>query len=216
MKDTYQDIELCNVVGDKTVILKNQHRIVLDEPNRFLYTCLLTIIRKDKKSELNVLDFGGACGAHYFQIRRYLPATRFRWIIVETEQMINAAKIRKLGNCELTFISNMSVLPILDVVHCSACLEYTLKPYEVLSELLYRKPKYFILNRLHFGEVDGVLEIQKSKLSHNGVGPLPTDYTDKIIQYPRVLMTKETLFKIMNKDYKILISQEDKLFYGLK
>ena len=63
-KGAYQDIELCNMVADKTVIFRDS-LFTLDSTNVFLLAAINHL--RFTLNSLTILDFGGACGAHYFE-----------------------------------------------------------------------------------------------------------------------------------------------------
>lgn len=210
-KDAYQNIELCNVVADKTLVLKNEKRHELDMTNKFLTIGILYAKIMEGLNTITVLDFGGACGAHYYQIRNGLKDLNIKWIIVETEQMIKSAKSRNLDSEELVFQTDLKNLTSIDLIHVSSGLEYTLKPYETLQKLLELNTKYFVFNRLVFTEFEERF-IQKSRLSANGHGPLPNGYIDKTIEYPKVTMVFSKFMELVQKDYIVKIDNRNQIF----
>ena len=91
------------------------------------------------------------------------------------------------------------------MIHSSGTLHFVPKPWDYLHELLATNPKYIILNRLGFyaGGKD-VISIHKSKLSWNGIGPLPPGIKDKRIAYPACFLDKHKLENILLQNYTIL------------
>jgi hypothetical protein len=74
--DSYQNVELCNMIADKTAV----HAVKLKEKpfnlnptNLFLLSSINHYININSKKDLQILDFGGACGTHYFEIKRFMP-----------------------------------------------------------------------------------------------------------------------------------------------
>jgi len=99
----YNNVEVCNVVADKTMALKNNPGNI-NSQIAILFAGI-NHIRAEGKDTLTVLDFGGACGAHYIQLRKILPETvRLKWIVIETQQMVQVAKIKLLQSDELMWV----------------------------------------------------------------------------------------------------------------
>ena len=93
--DAYQNIELCNMIADKTIIhieTLKERPFSLNPTNVFLLSAINQYINIYSKKNLKILDFGGACGAHYFEIRRFIPNdVSLKWYVVETAQMVKSA-----------------------------------------------------------------------------------------------------------------------------
>lgn len=196
----YENSELCDVIADKTVA----HISGLNEkPYRFNPTTVYLAfainysIAKSKKNTIDVLDFGGACGMHYFEVRRIIPASvTLNWTVIETEEMIRAARERGLQKGELKFEDKIESVDSADFIHSSSALQYVPAPYEFLNRLLKLGAKMILLNRMMFNLNDAdIITVQRSFLSSNGPGKLPERYTDRIISYPHTTMS----FKKMNE-----------------
>jgi len=163
-------------------------------------------------SDFRVLDFGGACGAHYFQARAMLPPTwRLRWVVVETPSMARAAK--ELSDDGLTFTTSVdkaaTALQRVDVVHASAALQYVADPLATLEELLSVGAQRLLLNRLLLSRGDAVIQVQESPLSSNGPGPLPDGIMDRRVRYPRVLPSAGAFYRLLNERYDLLAILRD-------
>lgn len=204
----YQNIELCNMIADKTIIFRdsiNQSINILNSTNLILLAALNQArISYDLKS-LTVLDFGGACGAHYFEIRKYLPVTfKVKWIVVETPQMVLSAKSRNIENEELMFLDNMHKLPKIDFIYSSGALQYTSDPFGFLEDLLKVSANSILFNRMMFNKNDrSIITIQKSSMSDNGPGQMPKKYTDKTITYPHTTLSFLKFNTIVLKEYAL-------------
>lgn len=193
--DAYQDAELCNVIADKTIVQKERLRqrpFSLRANNAFFLAAIHQHLNLHGARSLTVLDFGGACGDHYFELRRLIPSdVALKWIVVETEQMVRSARDRNLGNGELTFATSIAdVRTEIDVVHSSSALQYVPSPYEFLRMLADIQARWMFFNRMMFNEDDrDFVTIQKSLLSANGPGDLPQGYTDRFVMYPHTTMS---------------------------
>lgn len=102
-----------------------------------------------KKSSLNVLDFGGALGSHYFPLKRKFPNLKFNWVIVEQESFssLGKAEFEEEG---LHFASNLKEAWIygpFDVIVLGCVLPYLEKPYEVLRDLKEFKPEAILIDK---------------------------------------------------------------------
>ncbi|WCL50626.1 methyltransferase, TIGR04325 family [Leptospira sp. GIMC2001] len=195
--DGYENIELCNMIAEKTKnysVKLNGKPYILNPTNVALLSAINQFVSVHPSNKLSIIDFGGACGAHYFEMRRFLPdKIRLNWLVVETSQMVQSAKNMKLDNEELKFYDSLEsiTLPI-DIIHSSGALQYVPEPYEYLSKLLNFKARWIFFNRMMFNEANrDIITVQKSKLSANGPGPMPDNYEDKILTYPHTTMSFE-------------------------
>jgi putative methyltransferase (TIGR04325 family) len=101
---------------------------------------------------INVLDFGGACGAHYFLARAVMPSSRrLKWLVVETPEMAQRAK-DVFSSDELEFSSSLSdaadSIKRIDLLHTSGTLQSVDKPYDYLRILLSASASHILFNRL--------------------------------------------------------------------
>jgi hypothetical protein len=56
--------------------------------NVFLASAIFRHLLSNSSDEISVLDFGGACGAHYFETRPLLEKKiKFNWNVVEKDKM---------------------------------------------------------------------------------------------------------------------------------
>jgi hypothetical protein len=100
---------------DKTRLVKDQMldgRFPLsDTAAQSLFAVLLASQTSKMQNQFNVIDFGGACGTHYFQLRSYIPPEiRMDWIVVETTAMAKQAQAFETE--ELHFVdSKLSTQP---------------------------------------------------------------------------------------------------------
>ena len=172
--DAYQNEELCNIIADKTlghVEFLNRKPYTLNPTTVYLAFAMNYFANASGKKGITVLDFGGACGAHYYEVRSILPKTvSLKWIVVETEQMIRSAVSRGIAKGELHFIGRIEdVLEPVDFVHSSSALQYVPSPYEFLMKLINVRAKMILFNRMMFNKNNcDIITVQRSFLSSNG------------------------------------------------
>jgi len=210
-RNAYQNEELCNIIADKTLnhleSLKKKP-FTLNPTTVYLAFALNYFANVHDKKSITVLDFGGACGAHYYEVRSVLSqAISLNWIVIETEQMIRSATSRGFANSELSFMTYIDdIEEAVDFVHSSSALQYVSAPYDFLKKLIDVRAKMILLNRMMFNKNNyDVITIQRSFLSSNGPGKLPPKYTDKRIMYPHTTMAIDRMNSMMiNNGYECL------------
>jgi putative methyltransferase (TIGR04325 family) len=214
-KDAYENIELCSMIGDKTKNYKEvlgQKPWILKNTNVFLIAAIHDFIMKSSTLNISVIDFGGACGAHYFEIRRFFPdSLKFKWHVVETPEMFRSAKNHVFENEELLFIDNIEIIETkIDFIHSSGALQSVPDYHCFLLQLMKFDAKYMLFNRMMFNENNyDFVTIQKSKLSDNGPGPMPEKYMDKEIFYPHTTIALNNFLNIVQEKYELEWSFEE-------
>lgn len=218
-QDAYEAEELINVIFKKTKKLAqeiefnntiNISHVTANSLVAFIYP--LTI-QFPKERVIKIIDFGGACGAHYFQIRAFLKKEiKLLWMVVETPAMVKFAK--SLENEELKFTISLTEakkqLGDVDLVHSSGTLQCVDNSFKYLNELIGLNAKWLFFGRLGLNKKDrDVITIHTSKLSWNGVGELPAGHEDKWIKYPFTFLAEKKFFNILNEKYKIISTFDD-------
>lgn len=207
----YHNEELCRMIADKTLVYIESLKkapFTLNPTTVYLVFALNYFINSSGKKNITVLDFGGACGVHYYEVRNLLPeTTSLKWIVVETEQMVLSAKTKGLANAELSFIPHLeNVTASIDFVYSSSTLQYVSDPYALLQNLTALKASTILFNRMLFNSTDeDIITVQRSLLSANGPGKLPLGYNDRSIKYPHFAMSFDKMNSVMNSNgYKCL------------
>ena len=207
-ESSYQQEALVNIVHEKTKRyrdrLGNERPVDIDLSNLQM---ALAISVAGTNREIRVLDFGGACGAHYFLARSFLGGSqKLRWCVVETERMIE--KARDLENGELRFFSDVQAaieeLGQVDLLFSATALQYCEDPYESLRRLVDCRATYLVLTRLLLtsGNRD-LICVQRSKLSANGPGPLPKGMRNGRAMYPVTAMRRDLVEGILKDRYRL-------------
>lgn len=214
-RDGYENTDIVNVVVEKTkryrdgLSAKNSP-VQLKANDAYSLCSLLAAWGSD---EINVLDFGGAAGAHYFAARAVLPSScRLNWVVVETSAMAEKAQV--LANEELRFSNDITQsaasLGRLDVLHTSGTLQCVEKPYEFLEKLISVSAKHIMFSRLGLTQGNSeVITIHESWLSWNGPGPMPEGFTDRKVFYPFVFSREAVFREILGSDYEIVMTFDD-------
>ena len=204
--EAYQNIELCNMIADKTVIYAKKLKekpFNLNPTSVFLLSAINQYLNVYSKKDIKILDFGGACGAHFFEIKRFIPESiSLKWYVVETEQMVKSAFDKGLESDELRFVSSLEEIEEeIDFIHSSCTLHYVPNPYEILNRLININTNWIFLNRMMFNRKDrDFITIQKSHLSANGPGKFPEGYTDRVISYPHITLSFQKLHSVFIKN----------------
>lgn len=155
-----------------------------------------------------VLDFGGACGAHYFSLRGKLASDYvLHWNVVETKKMCEYGK--RLENSELRFLDDLEAakrqMPKIDLLNVSGVLQYVNEPYKCLNSLLGLKAKYILFSRMCFtNENKDIITMQKSLLSWHGEGKIPEGLRDKEVGCLFTVIQKDVFDELVKQKYEFL------------
>lgn len=205
----YQNEILCDVVAEKTKIYLeelNARPYKLNATNVFLFSAISNYLNLKEIKTINVVDYGGACGIHYFDVKRfYTNDFKLNWTVVETPQMVRSANKFSLSDGELNFKHSIEqVYGDIDILYSSCALHYVAKPYEELENLVSKRAKWLLFNRMMFNKADrDIYTVQKSLLSNNGPGPLPNGYTEQVIFYPHTTLSYNKFLKYMEENYTL-------------
>ncbi|MBS1670852.1 MAG: methyltransferase, TIGR04325 family [Bacteroidetes bacterium] len=215
-KDGYEDDELVRVILEKTRAYKTHLNSIetLQISNIIAFSSLSIInLIAAKKTTINVIDFGGACGAHYFELKRLLEnKILINWIVVETPAMVKYAK--ELETEELRFVSSIeeakSLYSNFDLIYSSGALQCVDNPNLYLQKLLNIKAEYIYFSRLGMNKMDrDVITIHSSDLSGNGIGKLPEKFINKVVRYPFTFFSEQSFLFELSKGYKCFMKFDD-------
>jgi putative methyltransferase (TIGR04325 family) len=164
--------------------------------------------------DIRVLDFGGACGTHYFIARALLPPScRLRWVVVETPTMVEAAS--ELTDQELSFSSGVqdaaATLKSVDLVYSSGALQYLKQPDVGLRALVSVGAPHILFNRLALTKGDhDVIVVQQSPLSWHGPGEFPTiGIRNRMVDCPMTFLKESSFFGILREHYEVVATFPD-------
>jgi putative methyltransferase (TIGR04325 family) len=219
----YEDAGLLDVVEAKTCAVRDEAPDadeVASEGDVHRLLAISIAAAATRKSLLNILDFGGACGAHYYRMRRLAPtAPQLRWVIVETRGMAHRANrvardyssvcaVESVEDAVGTFGGDV------DVVHAAGALQYVHDPYAMLAALLGVRAPVLLLTRgaLTRGTSE-IIVVQESSLSANGPGLLPPQFQDGTVSYPFVFARRERVMAQLRAAYKRVVLLSDAAGY---
>ena len=216
----YYREDLTKIVALKTQSLIKKNKLINEDIalSNLRYLFPFSLVESSAR-QISVLDYGGACGYHYFVANTCLSSRfKFQWSVVETPSMVQNA--RPMGTDELSFFQSLQeVLDKnieADLIFTSSALQYTVSPLSSLRDLTELGAKYIYITRTPFlDEGEQIITIQRSMLSHNGPGPLPRGIKDNIVQYPVTYVPRKAVEQIIGKSYRVIarIDEGNEGFY---
>lgn len=214
----YENEAIVEVVYQKTrtYIQKADVRKIGIQELALLQGMIQELLRIPEKRTLKVLDFGGACGLHYFEVRRLLPPEiSLQWYVVETTEMVKRGQLlTDFAQGELHFSDDLNAIKQqvgeFDIVHTSGTLQAVPDPWYYLDKLLALNAKTLIFNRLGLiASEQDIFTVHHAKLSWNGKGPLPEGFQDKRISYPFGFFSESRFLKKLAERYEIANQLDD-------
>ena len=203
----YLGDELVAVVAEKTRKYKESTTLTRIIDLGSLRT-LLPFAAIPSKRNMNIIDFGGASGFHYYTASTVLRAeSKLTWHVVETEAMCQAAK--HLETNSLRFFSDAKEaargLGHIDLVFTSGALQCCPNPLAELKKLIDLEGEYLFITRTPLVLTNySVFTLQRSRLRDNGHGPLPPGFKDKEVTYPLAFAPKNEFESIIKEKYEVL------------
>lgn len=206
----YEYTDLVETIFEKTRRTKdqmlNRKTPLSDSASQSCLAILYVLQTGEKRKEFKVIDFGGACGSHYFQVRPFLPPDiQIEWAVVETPAMVEKARLFETS--ELYFFKSIheasEKLQVVDLLHSSGAFQYVADPEVTINEFVSCQPAFIFLNRLALSTSKTLITIQESLLSANGPGPLPEGSQDRLCRYPVTYFPKRQFETMLLKNYRM-------------
>jgi putative methyltransferase (TIGR04325 family) len=174
-------------------------------------TSVIASLLSGKSGTVRVLDFGGACGAHYFAACRMSPGLRFDWCVVETDAMIEQARTLEGGGLRFAahLASAQSTLGGVDLVHSSSTLQYLPAPEAGLAGLIGVGAPVMALTRLSLTDGEPFTVVQRSRLAHNGPGSLPPGLKNTTVEIPLTILNRARFEAALREKYEIAACYRD-------
>lgn len=151
----------------------------------------------ENNNELDVVDFGGALGSHYFQNKDFLKPIKINsWTVVEQEHYIDIGN-EKIADGILNFKKTIEEVENSNVLILSSCIQYLPKPYEWLEKLINHGVKYIIVDRTAFSTEN------RNRLTIESVKEPIYDAT-----YPAWFLNEKDFLAKFEKDYNKILDFE--------
>lgn len=127
-------------------------RILTPRASRLVAAFQTATIAQRGQNPLRVVDFGGAFGTHYYQIRSFLPQEiRLQWIVWETAPTAELGT-KEFATEELQFASGLKEVREISsaphIIIASSSLQYSENPANLFEELAGLGARYLILDRM--------------------------------------------------------------------
>jgi len=150
--------------------------------------------------ELNVLDFGGALGSHYRQVRQYLPdAAKVNWVVVEQESYVKIG--RRFETNELKFTASIqdciSTGYQPNIIVLSGVLQYLSKMSFHILQIGELSAKYLFIDRTPMLESDGTAFV---------IQRVPESIYKAM--YPAILQGKQQYRELLHKKWARIVEWE--------
>lgn len=116
------------------------------------YDVLIGILNTCSNESINIVDFGGGLGSHYYQYRPLIYTKKCTWRVVEQEYIVKYGS-NEFQNNELSFIDKIDDITDTDVFYSSCTLQYIKDPYLLLKKVLTKSFRVLIFNRLAFANI---------------------------------------------------------------
>lgn len=122
-------------------------------------------IAHQKKSQINLIDFGGSLGSTYFQNKSYLNILhKVQWNIVEQDNFVNIGK-KFFQDDILKFFTDLATCKQMtqaNTLLISSSLQYLEDPFKMINIIKNLQFDYIILDRTGFADIPNhIITIQR-------------------------------------------------------
>jgi putative methyltransferase (TIGR04325 family) len=201
----YNDNDIADVIAYKTSLAFDPRQVAPEQAINSIIAlgiCAAEIAERP----LRVLDFGGGCGFHYFRVSEAIRIP-LRWALVETPTM--AERAAKIANGRFEVFSTIEeaskALGEIDIIHASSAIQYVPDPLGTLKSLAALRARFFALVRFPVWNTPQLVGLQKSRLSGNGIGPMPPHIADREVLYPVTFVHCDDIMRALS-GYDIAMS----------
>jgi putative methyltransferase (TIGR04325 family) len=153
----YESNKILQKVFESTLKVKNgeavfeRDSVIFDEIKySWPVTSSLMLAAALGNGKLNVLDFGGALGSHYYQNKKFLSLlTKVRWNIVEQENFVKIGKIHFQSDTLKFYltISDYIFDNTPNIVILSSVLQYLPEPLSILKDIVNLNARVVVIDR---------------------------------------------------------------------
>ncbi len=176
---------------------------ILYKEKRYNYPLLFSLswIALQKKSVLNIIDFGGALGSAYYWVKDFLlPTTKLNWNIIEQPHIVAAGKA-EFETSSLHFFENFDAcfkLSSPDILLFSSVLQYIPDKGFLYEEIRKRQFSYIIIDRTpYFSNKERPTAISVQKLNDTVYGKETT--------LPCFIYNKTEIVTELENEYDIVL-----------
>ena len=150
----------------------------------------------ENNNQLNVLDFGGSLGSHYFQNKDFLKPIKINnWTVVEQPHYVKVGN-EQIADGILNFKNSIDEVQDADILILSSVLQYLPNPYEFAEKFANTGIKYILIDRTPFALKEEKLTIQiVPKCLYKA-------------EYPAWFLDENKIKEIFSKKYEIMYEYE--------
>jgi putative methyltransferase (TIGR04325 family) len=217
---SYNNKRIAEIVSLKTRKYIHDIPVVLKEKQDIQNLLVISdVLNHFKDQKLTIVEIGGACGAFYFFVSKYFPGQIKQWEIIETKEMVEAARKNAYSDSFLNFSQNFdTVFQNFPSAVCVAqgVLQYIQDPLAFLSKLLNADFEFIYISRLpvNLNLDTALITIQPSQLRDNGPGSI--DISDEIVNVASTILTQNAFYKVIEESkYKIRFRFEESDTYSV-
>jgi putative methyltransferase (TIGR04325 family) len=194
---TYDDNDIADLVVKKTASLIKS--IVLDRQCvQNLYVVSL-ISRRVSSQPVNVIDWGGAAGATFFQLVDEFDAIIDRWTVLETPSMVAKASVLQHGKLNFTSQLTASDLDrnLTNVLWAQGVLNFLPTPLKNLVDLMKDQFQFVYVSRtiVSNNAVEFFIKFNAPLENHGPSSNIKA--RQKMTSYPLCVINKVQLFDAM-------------------
>jgi putative methyltransferase (TIGR04325 family) len=158
-----------------------------------------------------VLDFGGACGAHYKLATLLFDDVPLRWAVVETPSMVR--KARALETEALKFFEDIAAasawLGRVDLVNSNSVLQYLKDPLQTVRQLLELSPKVALWERLMLVDGETRADRQRTMLFNHGPGAVPAGFQNRPVVNDIIRLSRAEFLSAHDARYRLRAKAEE-------
>jgi putative methyltransferase (TIGR04325 family) len=211
----YEAEDLTELVYQKTLAFNRIATLNLHERSeRLLLAVSMTSARNAPGEPCRVLDFGGACGAHYKLATLLFDDTAFRWAVVETPSMV--LKARPLETEALRFFEDIASatawLSKVDLVNSNSVLQYLTDPIQTTRQLLALLPGFALWERLMLSDGATHADKQRTMLFNHGPGAVPPGFRNRPVVNDIIRLSRADFLAAHEAQYRLRCSAEESGF----
>lgn len=211
----YEAEDLTELVYQKTLAFNRIATLDLHEGSeRLLLAVSMTSGKNARGEPCRVLDFGGACGAHYKLVTRLFDKTAFRWAVVETPSMVR--KARPLETESLQFFEDIASaeawLGKVDLVNSNSVLQYLKDALQTTKQLLALSPGFLLWERLMLSDGATHPDKQRTMLFDHGPGAVPAGFKNRPVLNDIIRLSRADFLAAHEAQYRLRCSVEESGF----